>query len=139
MAINKKVIQNGTRKYIVNLTGGYGITDSNSDITDEVVIDRSTLTGPDGVNVPGKIRIDEITWTVSSGYDYASLQFEDDDGDEPIEHLSGQGYMDYRPHGGKSMSATAEEVSDGDVTLTTVGGAGAGDTYSIMLNCSLKN
>jgi len=46
--------------------------------------------------------------------------------------------MDYRPYGGKSMLGDPTTDTEGDVQLTTLGGA-TGDTYSILLHCTLKN
>lgn len=126
-----KVMINGTRKYVVNITGVF----NSSDETNVVVINRSDLTGPGGV-LPNKIRIDEVTWAVGSGFSYVMLEF-DDGTDEVIEYFQGQGYMDYRPHGGKSMTAEPASATEGDVLLTTLGGASE-DTYSILLNCTLK-
>jgi len=128
-----KTMINGNRKYVVNITGEFNTADE----IDVVVVDRSTLTGPDGVNIPGRIRVDEITWAVGVGFDYVVLEF-DDATDEVIENLQGQGYMDYRPYGGKSMSVDPTTDNEGDILLSTSGGA-AGDSYSILLHCTLKN
>lgn len=128
-----KVLVSGTRKYVINVTHTWATADE----TNVVIINRSTLVGPDGVNIPGRIRVDEITWAVSLGIDTVRLAF-DDAADEVIENLQGQGYMDYRPYGGKSMTGDPTTATEGDVLLSTVGGA-AGDNYSILLNCSLKN
>lgn len=127
-----KTLISGNRVYIINVTHTWATADA----TDEVIIDRSTLTGPDGQNIPGRIRIDEITWAISSGMT-VRLEF-DDATDEVIENLQGQGYMDYRPYGGKSMAGDPTTATEGDVLLTEDGGA-AGDNYSIMIRCTLKN
>lgn len=132
MAIVKTVFQ-GTRKLIINVTGLFNTADE----TDVVIIDRSTLIGPDQKTIPGKIRIDEVTWSVGAGYDYVVLDW-DDATDEVIDYFQGQGYMDYRPFGGKSMSGTPINDTEGDIQLSTSGGA-AGDTYSFLIECSLKN
>jgi len=131
-----KVMVSGSRKYVINVTGSFA-GDGSANITDEVVIDRSTLIGPDGVNIPGRIRIDEISWAIGVGYDSALLSW-DDAADESIEFMQGQGYMDYRPYGGKSMAGDATTDTEGDIQLTTSGGA-AGDTYSMLIHCTLKN
>lgn len=123
----------GNRKLVVNITWTYSVGDESN----VVVIDRSALTGPDGVNIPGRIRVDEITWAVGVGFDYVLLDW-DDGTDEVIEYLSGQGYMDYRPYGGKSMTGDPTTATEGDIQVSTSGGA-AGDTYSILLHCTLKN
>ena len=128
-----KTMVSGNRKLIVNITGIFSVADE----SDVVVIDRSTLIGPDGVNIPGRIRVDEITWAVGAGFDYVVLDW-DDAADEVIEYLQGQGYMDYRPYGGKSMTGDPTTDTEGDIQLSTFGGA-AGDTYSILVTCTLKN
>lgn len=133
MAAVVKTLVSGTRRLVINVTGIFSVADE----TDTVIIDRSTLVGPDGVNIPGRIRIDEITWAVGIGFDYVQLSF-DDATDESIDYYQGQGYMDYRPYGGKSMTGDPTTATEGDVQLTTLGGA-AGDTYSLLINCSLKN
>lgn len=127
-----KTVYSSPQRLVVNITGAFDTTDE----TDVVVIDRSTLTGPNG-SVPTKIRVDDITWAVGSGFDYVMLEW-DDGTDEVIEYLQGQGYMDFTPHGGKSPAASPGSASEGDILLTTSGGA-AGDTYSIYLNLRLKD
>lgn len=127
-----KVLVSGSRKYIINITGNF--TADTADLADAVVVDRSSLVGPSGV-LPGRIRVDEITWAIGVGYDYAALEF-DDSTDEVIEYLQGQGYMDYRPYGGKSMAGAPTTATEGDILMSTAGG-GAGDSYSILLHCTL--
>lgn len=129
MAAASKVIYSGPRKYVVNITGVFSVADE----TDTVVVDRSTLIGPDGTE-PSKVVIEEITWAVGPNFDYVLLEW-DNASDAVIEYLSGAGYMDYRMYGGKAPSASD---GTGDVVLTTSGGA-AGDTYSILLVCRLKD
>lgn len=131
-----KVLVSGTRKYIINVTGSFA-GDGSADLSGAIIINRSALTGPDGVSIPGRIRIDEITWTNGVGYDYIVLAF-DDATDEVIEYFHGPGYMDYRPYGGKSMTGDPTTDTEGDVLMSTSGGA-AGDSYSLLINCSLKN
>jgi len=132
MATVKTVFQ-GTRKLIVNVTGLFSVSDE----ANVVIINRSTLIGPDGVNIPGRVRVDEITWAVGAGYDYVVLDW-DDATDEVIDYFQGQGYMDFRPFGGKSMSGDPTTATEGDIQLSTSGGA-AGDTYSFLIECSLKD
>lgn len=127
-----KTLISGNNKLIVNITGIFDTTDESN----VVVIDRSTLTGPDGLNIPTKIRVDEITYTSGIGFDYVLLDW-DDATDEVIEYLHGPGYFDYRPYGGKSMAGAPTTDTEGDIQLSTSGGA-AGDSYSILLHCTLK-
>lgn len=129
-----KTVFSGGNKLIVNVTKVY---DGVGHDADYAIIDISSLTGPNGV-APSKIRIDEITWSVSPGFDYILLEFNDDGGDEAIEYLQGQGYMDYRPFGGKSAAAAPTAAGDGDVVITTAGTATTTDTYSLLIHCTLK-
>ena len=129
MAAAAKVLVSGRNKYIINITGQWSVADE----TDTVVVDKSTLTGPKGVE-PGSIRVDEITWTIAGSLEQVILEW-DHAADDMIEILSGQGYMDYRPYGGKNDPRSAGGT--GDIVLTTVGGA-ANDAYSILLHCTLK-
>lgn len=128
-----KVLFSGNNRYIINVTGGY-TADGNADLN-AALIDRSTLVGPDGVNPPGKIRIDTLTWSVGVGYDYLLLKW-DDSTDENIEYLQGQGFMDYRPFGGKVP--TTNNATTGDVVGVTSGATAATDTYSVLIECTLK-
>ena len=123
---------NGNNKYTINVKGIFSVADE----TDTKIIDRSALVGPDQANAPTYIRIDEITWSIGVGFDYVALEF-DDATDEVIDYFQGQGYFDFRPDGGKKMSAAPSTVDEGDVFLTTAGGA-AGDTYSFTIRCTLK-
>lgn len=132
-AAKMKVMQNGSRKYIVNVSGIWDTADE----VDTIIINRSDLIGPDRVNIPTYIRIDEITWTVGAGFDHIILSW-DDATDEVMDYFQGQGYFDYRPHGGKYMSAAPTSDTEGDLQLTAKGGA-SDDTYSFLINCSLKN
>lgn len=126
-----KTMYSSPHRLVVNITGAFSVADE----SDVVVIDRSALTGPLGAS-PSKIRINEVTWAVGAGFDYVLLEW-DYGTDEVIEYFQGQGYMDYRPAGGKIPAAAPSSATDGDILLTTSGGA-AGDTYSIYLDCKLK-
>ena len=111
-----KVLFSGTRKYAISVTHTWA-----ADETDVIIINRSDLVGPDGSTIP-KIRIDEITWAVSAGIEVVSLQF-DDATDEVIGNYQGQGYMDYRSFGGVNMAGAPTTDTEGDILLTSVGGA----------------
>lgn len=131
MATVKTIIQSN-HNLVINVTGAWDTADE----TDVVLVDRSALIGPDGINPPNKIRIDEVTYSVGPGYSYALLEW-DDTPDETIEYFQGAGYFDYRPFGGKSPESDPVAATDGDVVLTTLGGE-AGDTYSMLIKMRLK-
>ncbi len=131
-----KTLVSGNRKLVIQVTGSYA-GDGNSDLTDEVIVNRSTLTGPDGINIPTYVRVDEVTWTNGAGYAFILLEF-DDGTDEAISYFHGPGYIDFRSAGGISMSAAPTTATEGDIIMTTSGGA-AGDSYTVLLNCTLKD
>lgn len=124
-----KTLVSGKNKHVVNITHTWVTADE----TDVVVVDRSALTGPNGV-LPGKIRIDRITWSISGTLETVRLEW-DFGTDEVIANLSGAGY--WEPPGGLSPSGTPATDTEGDVLLTTTGGA-ANDSYMILLECTLK-
>ncbi len=123
-----KTLVSGSRKLIVNITHTWVTADE----TNVVVVDRSALVGS-----PNNIRVDEITWSITPGLEIVKLSW-DLATDEVIEILSGQGYMDYRSVGGKNPGTAPATATEGDILLSTVGGA-AGDAYSILLHCTLGN
>lgn len=131
MAGVAKVLFSGKNRYIINVTGAYSAADE----TDTVIVDLSTLTGPDGTAAT-KLKINEVTWAVGAGFDYVLLEW-DATTDQVIDYFQGQGYMDYRLFGGKIPDSTAGGYT-GDLILTTSGGA-AGDTYSFLIDCTLKD
>lgn len=113
---NTKTVFSGKNRLAVKATGLY----ATSDETNKVIVDISALIGPDGVNAPTGLRINEITYDVN-GFDYVLLEFDQTTpGDDPIGYFSGQGYIDYRPYGGLKDDGTG---GSGDLILTTAGGA----------------
>lgn len=130
MAAATRYLIKGSNKVVVNVTGTF----SGADETDTVVIDLSTLVGPDGTP-PTAVRIDEITWAVGPGFDYVLLEWEHTT-DDVVDYFQGQGFMDYLQYGGKNDPRSAGGT--GDLILTTAGGA-AGDSYSFLIKGTLKD
>lgn len=128
---NVKTLVSGSRKLVINVTGG-GATEA-----DTVIIDRSALVSATGTP-PNKIRIDEITWTISPNFNRLTLEF-DDGTDEIIDNFHGEGFITFNPYGGKSMSTAPGTATEGDVLLTTTGTVGVNDTYSLLIECSIKS
>lgn len=107
-----------------------GVFDTN-DETNTVIIDLSAKTGPLGA-APSKIKLEEIWWTIN-GFDYVLLSF-DRGTDINIDYYAGQGYMDYKPYGGKIDNGSG---GTGDLLLTTSGGT-AGGNYSFIISGRFK-
>mgnify|MGYP000084184095 CR=1 FL=1 len=112
----------GGNAFCYNVRGVYSAADE----TNTVIIDLSTKTGPLGA-APSKIKIEEIWWTIN-GFDMVQLSF-DRGTDVIIDYYSGQGYMDYKPYGGKIDNGTG---GTGDLLLSTSGGV-AGGNYSFII------
>lgn len=132
MAAAVETLVSGTRYLSINVTGEFSVADE----TDTIIVNRSDLTGPDGVNVPTYISVQEMTWSIGAGFDFVKLEF-DDGTDDMIDLYHNQGYMDYRPYGGKKMAAAPASAAEGDILLSTSGGA-AGDSYSLLIHLKLK-
>jgi hypothetical protein len=130
MAAAAKYLIKGRNKIVVNVTGIFDTADE----TETVIIDVSTLVGPDGT-APTSVRIDEVTWAVGAGFDYVLLEWDATTSDV-IDYFQGQGYMDFRPYGGKHDPKSSGTT--GDIVLSTAGGA-AGDTYSFLIAATLQD
>lgn len=120
MAASVFTICEGRNNFIYNVRG------TGADETNTAIIDLSAKAGPLGA-APSKIKIDEIWWTINS-FDYVQLSF-DRTTDVIIDYYSGQGYMDYRPYGGKIDNGTG---GTGDLLLTS-SGAATGSNYSFII------
>lgn len=112
----------GANIFTYNVRGVF----SASDETDTVIIDLSTKTGPLGA-APSKLKLEEIWWTIN-GFDGVTLSF-DRTSDVIIDYFSGQGYMDYKPYGGKIDNGSG---GTGDLLLSTTGGVSGGN-YSFII------
>jgi len=126
--VDSVVLHNGTRKYVVRL---YNSSDGTGESAVKKV-DLSTLTGPDGVNAPTKVAIEEVSYDIQ-GFASVTLLFDHTTDDEAL-ILSGNGYMDLRPYGGLIDPSSAGGT--GDVLLTT-NSATATSSYSIVLSLRL--
>lgn len=102
-----------------------------TDDADAVIVDKSTLTGPLGIE-PSKIAVMEIWWTIQ-GYGNVLLEF-DRDTDNIIGSFSGQGYIDYMPYGGKIDQGAN---GTGDILLTSTAGSANG-SYNFVIKMRLK-
>ena len=125
-----KTLVKGYNKLVVNVTHTWATADE----TNVVIVDRSTLIGPDGLNIPGKIRVDEMEWSISGSLETVKLTW-DLSTDEVIANLSGAGYKKFPA--GMQHSGSPATATEGDILLSTTGGA-ANDSYDILLFCTLK-
>lgn len=128
MAASVHTSISGNNLVVLNVRGIYSVADE----TDTNILDISSLAGPYVGAPPSKLRINEIWWAIN-GFSYVLLEF-DQTTDYVIDYFQGQGYMDYRPAGGKVDKGTG---GTGDLLLTTGGGA-ANATYSFEIFLRLK-
>ena len=103
--------------------------------SDVVKVDISTLTGPDGANPPSTLSIEYIQYSIQ-GFEAVRLEW-DATTDDIIAVLAGDGYMDFREHGG--FHDPFSTGGTGDILLTTVGTAAANDTYDITIKFKKKD
>ena len=127
-AVTTNVVFSGNKRLVTHLTN---VSDSTGE--DGVVkVDISELVGLTGA-APDSLVLEEIEWDVQ-GFTSVTLAW-DADADDTMVVLSGNGYKDYRGHGGlKDPQSTG---ATGDVLLTTAGAA-AGATYDITAHFRLK-
>ena len=133
MAFTTKTLLDGKRHIIVALFGEATTTTGENGV---VKIDRSALLGPDGINVPTYLAVEEV-WGTVGGFDAVHLEWDEAGGDEPIAFLSGDSYHDWSD-APLMPSAAPGVATDGDIILTTISGgvegsAVDGDTYYIKL------
>jgi len=120
------------RRIVVKATG---VSSDATDASDTLIVDRSDLLGPAGT-VPSKLILEQVSWTMD-GYDSILLEM-DEATDEEILRLSGhEGSLDFRAEGGITPVSAFASAGDGDVFITTTGGA-ALSNYSIILTFRLK-
>lgn len=117
----------GGNLFTYNVRGVFDTLDE----TNTIIIDLSAKTGPLGT-APSKIKLEEVWWTIN-GFDYVVLSF-DRGTDVLVDYYYGQGYMDYKPYGGKIDNGSG---GTGDLLLTTSGGA-AGGNYSFIISGRFK-
>jgi hypothetical protein len=128
MAATVKTIVSGTRNVVINVTGTFSVSDE----VDTVILNLTSLLNSVGSPVLS-ISIQEITWSVNK-FDAVVLEFDKTGADETVDIFSGQGYMDYRPYGGKFPSTSA---GTNNLLLTTTGGVANGN-YSLLIFLMLK-
>jgi hypothetical protein len=126
-AVSTKVLFNGTRKLIIQIT-------NLSDGTGEsavVKVDKSGYTGSNGLE-PSKFVVEKIQYDVTAMR--VHLYF-DRTTDQTIAVLQGNNELCYTDVGGLVDGGTGDT---GDIVLTTTGAA-AGDGYNIILHLRKKD
>lgn len=139
MAYTTKTLLDGKRHLIIALFGE--ATDATGENA-EIKVDRSAILGPDGVNPPTYLAIEEV-WGTVGGFEAVHLEWTEAGGIEPIAFLSGDSYHDWSDAPLHPSSAPGV-VGDGDIIVSTYDGTGgvgvavAGDTYYIKLKIRKK-
>ena len=132
--VTSRVLRDGNNRYSVHLTN---VSDGTSE-TNVVKIDRSSLTGPNGVDAPSKMSIEEIAYDIQ-GFTAVYLDWDDSTHQVGVK-MSGQNFMDYRHLSNLTPDDHADQVANpeyGDIILTTVGAA-SDATYDITITVKLK-
>ncbi len=103
-------------------------------VTDTVVVDKSTFTGPDGTE-PSRFVVEAIEYQTDGVQ--LTLEFEHAT-DLVIAHCVGTGYFDFTQGGKFSGFCDTTTTSTGDIVMTSVGHT-SGDKASIILYLRLKD
>lgn len=122
-----KTLYDGHRKHVVKVVGTSDGT--GADIT-TIAVDKSTLTGADGLAVD-RLVVYRLEWTTETALKVAF----DHTADDEIANLTGVGCLDWSDAGG--MPDPGSTGGTGDVTITTVDTA-ANDTFTVTLWCRKK-
>jgi len=113
----------GQNRIVVRMTN---LSDSTGE-TGVIKINKSDFIGPDGVNEPGRLVIEELDWSVQ-GFESVILRWADASAQDAA-MLFGDSYRDYRPWGGLVPAVSA---TTGDLLVSTGGTAISGDSYDII-------
>lgn len=106
-----------------------------TEATDLVLVDKSTFTGPNGLE-PGRLVIEKIEYNLD-GFKVL-LEFEHNTDDE-IAILSGQGFLDFTQEGKyQGFIDPASAGGTGDIVATTLA-TDSGDEGSILLYLRKKD
>lgn len=128
--IDSLVINPGPKRYVVKKVG----TDDGNGSSAVVLVDVSSLTGPDGTAAT-KMVLEEISWDIQ-GYTSIKLLWDADTDDELISLGSGSGAMSWAAVGGLKDPRSTGAV--GDILITTAGHT-ATSTFTITLVLRLKD
>ena len=127
--VDTKVLYNGKRRYIVQLTN---ISDGTGE-SGVTKVDISTITTPGFT--PTYSTIDMIDYSIQ-GFTSVRLHWDHTTDDEIAVLPAGSGTLYYQSVGGNVDPRTAGDT--GDVKLTTAGSA-SGNTYNIVLYMRMKS
>lgn len=114
----------GNNKIILQYSVEYSDTADESDIA---ILDISGMTGPDGVNVPDKLKIEEVAWMVP---DAAKATLEWDYGTDKLAiHMQGTDEVSYVHSGPLYVSGSG---GTGDILLSYES-MGTDDTLTVLI------
>lgn len=120
----------GKRRKTIHLTG---VSDGTGE-SGVIKVDRSAYTDSNGAT-PSTIAILSVRWNIQ-GFSYIKLYWHHNAADVTAQIMSGNGYENYESFGGlRDTDTTNADAADGDILLTSVGGA-SGSTYDITIEVS---
>lgn len=128
--VDSLVVFSGNNRYVVRLTN---ISDGTGESA-VIKVDKSALIGPDGVNPPGRLVLEEVQWSIQ-GFSSVRLAWDHTTDDEISVLGSGNGFFNFKNAGG--LVDPNSTGGTGDILLTTAGAA-SGATYDITLVVRLK-
>ena len=124
ITVNKRTIVDGEKLAVIHFTGHF--TATTGEEADAVKVDASTLSG-----TPTNLKVMRIWYTNSVAG--TVLEFEGATDAVFLVLDQGSSYFDYRDIGGITNNAT---TPTGDISLTTLGTAAAGEGYTVTIEVS---
>lgn len=128
--VDTLVLVSGQNRRAIRITN---VSDGTGESAVSKII-KANFVGPDGVNAPGKLVLEEIQWSIQ-GFTSVRLFWAHTTPDEISVLGTGNGYFNFRNVGGLVDPASAGGT--GDLTVTTAG-AVSGATYDITLIVRFK-
>jgi len=132
-SVDKDVLLNGNNIYIVRCTA---VSDGTLTAGEEILIDKSALTGPLPGIATGRLSVEEI-WYSIQGFE-SILLYWDHTTDDPIARLTGDGYVCFKEYGGLVDPNSAGGTGDLCWAYAGAGADTSGDTFTITIKAKKK-
>jgi len=128
--VDTLVLASGQNRRIIRINN---VSDGTGESAVSKIV-KANLVGPDGINAPSKLVLEEVQWSIQ-GFTSVRLFWAHTAPDEIAILGPGNGYFNFKSSGGLVDPGSAGGT--GDLTVTTAG-AVSGATYDITLVVRLK-
>lgn len=122
--VTTQILEDGARNAIVKITG----TLDTANLTNQLVVDCTTLTQGGTAQAPVQVRVDHLDYSISDPLELQLMW--DGTPAVPMLPLAGRGRMSFWNFGGLQNNATTGKT--GNITLSTTGWTGT-QIFSLVL------